>query len=148
VCENEFNIDNDSSKRSLSDEDENEEDDYDDYNDVNDESFEMPMSQNKDKKRKPIEAVEKGMTDNELKSYYNQYISILKEQQQQTKNFTQKQLHEIISQLFHSLQYKNEQSEGQLIFRCCQICFDKNEPMITMKVKNIFIYFFYSFIYI
>jgi hypothetical protein len=78
------------------------------------------------------------MNDNELKSYYNQYISILKEQQQQTKTFTDKQLHQILAQLFRSLQYKSEQPEGQLTFRCCQICYDKDEPVLTMKV-NIFI---------
>jgi hypothetical protein len=96
----------------------------------------MSIPQNKDKKRKPIEAIEKPMTDNEVKSYYNQYISVLKDQRQQTKNISDKQLNEIISQLFNSLQYKNEQSEGQLVFRCCQICYDKNEPVITMKVKQ------------
>jgi len=135
ACENEFD---ESSKRSLSDENEEEEeneDDYDYYADA-DESFEMSIPQNKDKKRKPIEAVEKPMTDNEIKSYYNQYLSVLKDQRQQTKNLSDKQLHEIILQLFNSLQYKNEQSEGQLVFRCCQICYDKNEPVITMKVKK------------
>jgi hypothetical protein len=147
MCEHEFNIDNDPSKRSPSDEEEDDdEENYDDdaYFDI-DETYEVSMPQNKDKKRKPTEAVEKAMTDNEVKSYYNQYISVLKDQRQQTKKFNDKQLHEIISQLFHSLQYKTEQPEGQLVFRCCQICYDKNEPVITMKVKisNILLFFLY-----
>jgi hypothetical protein len=74
------------------------------------EEFRMPSS--KDKQPKTIEAVEKAMDDNELQSYYNQYISILKEQRQQTKTFTDVQLREIILQLFHSLQYKNEKPDG------------------------------------
>jgi hypothetical protein len=94
------------------------------------------MPQNKDKKRKPIEAVEKAMTDSEIQTYYNQYITVLKDQRQQTKKLSDKQLYEIIAQLFNSLQYKNDQPEGQLVFRCCQICYDKNEPVITMKVKK------------
>jgi hypothetical protein len=128
ACKYEFNDDDDSSKRSLSDEDDDDGDE--DYFDVH----EMSMPKSKDNKRKPIEAVEKAMNDNELKSYYNQYMSILKEQRQQTKPSTDKHLHQILSQLFHSLQYKNEQPEGQLIFRCCQICYDKDEPVLTMKV--------------
>lgn len=146
-CQYDFNGTNDSTKRSLSDdeqeedgnEDEGEEDDDDDDGDDyglfgDDDVYETPMPQNKDKKRKAIEAVEKSMTDEELTSYYNQYLSILKDQRQQTQNYNDKQLREIISQLFKSLQYKNETSEGQLSFRCCQICYDKDEPVITMKV--------------
>ena len=136
ICEHDFRADSDLSKRSHSD-DEAEEDEEENYVD-DDDYFDLPrmsMPQNKDKKRKPIEAVEKAMTDSELKSYYKQYISILKEQRQQTKPSTDKHLHEIITQLFNSLQYKNEQPEGQLIFRCCQICYDKDEPVITMKVR-------------
>ena len=75
------------------------------------------------------------MTESELISYYNQYMLVLKEQRQQIKPSTDKHLHEILSQLFHSLQYKNEEPEGQLVFRCCQICYDKDEPVITMKVR-------------
>lgn len=147
ACEHEFNIPDDTSKRSLSDDEEQEDDDEDDYTNFDDDDmYEMPMPQNKDKKRKAIEAVEKAMTDDELRSYYNEYISVLKDQRQQTRNFTDKQLHEIILQLFHSLQYKNEQSEGQLVFRCCQICYDKDEPVITMKVNFKFILIYLHFI--
>jgi hypothetical protein len=133
MCEYEFHSDHDSAKRSYSDDDDHDDDDEDYYDDAD--AYEISMPQNKDKKRKPIEAVEKAMTDKELKSYYNQYILILKEQRQQTKSLSDKQLHEILAQIFHSLQYKNDQSEGQLVYRCCQICYDKNEPMITMKVR-------------
>ena len=93
------------------------------------------MSQNQEKKRKPIEAVEKPMTDKELTTYYNQYHSILKEQRQQTKISSEKLLHTILADLFHSLQYKSEEPEGQLVFRSCQICFDRSEPVLTMKVR-------------
>lgn len=93
------------------------------------------MSQNQEKKRKPIEAVEKAMTDKEVNTYYNQYLAILKEQRQQTKISSEKQLHSMLAELFHTLQYKNEQSEGQLVFRSCQICFDRSEPVITMRVR-------------
>jgi hypothetical protein len=132
VCEYDFTDDNDSSKRSHSDDDDDEYiDDDDDYYD----SHETSMPQSKDKKRKPIEAVEKPMDDKELKTYYNQYMSILKEQRQQTKVSTDKQLHQILAQIFRSLQYKHEQPEGQLVYRCCQICYDKDEPILTMKVR-------------
>lgn len=141
MCEHEFFNSQDSSKRSHSDDDDDNNDNDDDiYNDNEDDYFdapEMSMPQNKDKKRKPIEAVEKAMTDKELKTYYEQYISLLKEQRQQAKLSSEKQLHALLAQLFHSLQYKNEQPEGQLVFRWCQICFDRDEIVITMKVNNL-----------
>ncbi|CAF2672897.1 unnamed protein product [Rotaria sp. Silwood2] len=118
MCGHEFDADNNPSKKprvdKSEDEEEEEEDDDDIYGSDN-EFYEPSMPQSKDKKRKSIEAVEKPMNDNELKSYYNQYISVLKEQRQQTKKISDKQLHEIILQLFHSLQYKNEQSEGKYL---------------------------------
>ncbi|CAF1109533.1 unnamed protein product [Rotaria sordida] len=137
VCGHEFESDNNPSKKFRVDKNEDEEeeeeeedddDDDDNFYDLDDEIYEPSMPQNKDKKQKVIEAVEKPMNDNELKLYYNQYISVLKEQRQQTKKLSDKQLNEIILQLFHSLQYKNEQPEGQLLFRHCQICYDKDEP--------------------
>ncbi|CAF1122334.1 unnamed protein product [Rotaria sordida] len=140
VCGHEFESDNNPSKKFRVDtnedeeeEEEEEDDDDDNFYDLDDEIYESSMPQNKDKKQKVIEAVEKPMNDNELKLYYNQYISVLKEQRQQTKKLSDKQLNEIILQLFHSLQYKNEQPEGQLLFRHCQICYDKDEPVITMN---------------
>lgn len=137
MCEHEFFNSQESSKRSHSD-DEDDDDAYIDNDDDDDyvDAPEMPMSQSKDKKRKPIEAVEKPMTDKELKSYYEQYISLLKEQRQQAKLSSEKQLHTILTQLFHSLQYKNEQPEGQLVYRWCQICYDRDEIVITMKVRK------------
>ena len=100
MCEYEFKTDNDSNKRSLSDEEEDDdEENYDDaYYDDDDETYEVSMPQNKDKKRKPIEAVEKAMTDDEITSYYNQYISVLKDQRQQTTN-TNSLLRGLIDQL-------------------------------------------------
>jgi len=41
---------------------------------------------------------------------------------------------------------------GQLVFRCCQICLDKDEPVITMNVRysanQIIDKYIYVFIYI
>jgi len=117
ICGHEFDGDNGSSKkfRASKDEDEEEEEEeeeeQEDYGD--DDLYVLSMPQNKDKKQKTVQAVENPMDDNELESYYNRFMSVLKEQRQQTKTFSDTQLHEMISQLFHSLQYKNEQIEGK-----------------------------------
>lgn len=136
MCEHSFGS-SDSSKRSHSDDEEDEEadddDDDDEYFDDNDDDYQTFLPQTKDKKRKPIEAVEKPMSDEEVKLYLDKYLAVLKDQYQQTKNVPEPQLHELITELFQTLQYKNDQPEGELIFRACQICYDKNEPMITMK---------------
>jgi hypothetical protein len=115
ICEHEFNPGNDSKKFRANEEEEEDDDDQDYGNYDDDEVYETPMLQNKDQKRKVVEAVEKPMDDKELKSYFNQYISVLKEQRQQTKTFSDKQLHKIIVQLFQSLQYKSEKPEGELL---------------------------------
>ncbi|CAF1364450.1 unnamed protein product [Adineta steineri] len=137
MCGHEFDLDNsvvkklrtsDDDSDEKDDEEEDEDEDEDDYDD-----FELPMPQNKNKTQKIIEAVEIAMNEDELQSYYNQYISVLKEQRQQTKTFSDQQLHEIVTQLFNSLQYKHEQPEGQLIYKCCQICLDKDESVILMN---------------
>jgi hypothetical protein len=69
----------------------------------------------KDKEEKKAEAVEKGMEDHELVPYYNRYIILIRDQRQQKRTFTEEQLHEFIIELFHSLQYKNNQSDGKIL---------------------------------
>ncbi|CAF3388288.1 unnamed protein product [Rotaria socialis] len=134
MCGHEFDVDDFPTKKFRTNKHDNDDDVKDsDDNHYDDKTYETPMSQNKEKKQKSIEAVEKPMNDAELRSYYNEYINILKEQRQQKKLSSDKQLHEIILKLFHSLQYKNEQSEGQLVFPYCQICYDQEEPVITMN---------------
>ena len=149
VCGYEFNIDNFSPKNFWPHE---EEQNYDDYDD--DMFIKVPMMTHKDNEPKVIEAVEKPMNDAELISYYKKYISVLKEQRQQKQLLTKTKLHEIILQLYRSLQYKHEQPEGtslhfqteeqvkkksllfvgQINFRYCQVCYDKSEPVIKMNV--------------
>ena len=114
MCEHEFNPDTDSKRFRANEheEEEEEEDDnnYDNYDD--DEMYETPMLKNKDQKRKSVEAVEKPMDEKELKVFFNEYLSVLKEQRQQTNTISDKQLHKIIVKLFQSLQYKSEKPEG------------------------------------
>ncbi|UJR20536.1 hypothetical protein I4U23_023663 [Adineta vaga] len=134
ICAYSF-LDGSSPKKFRADDDHDQDEDEDEEEDDNDDDdyYQIPMSQNTNEKRKPIEAVETAMTEGELRSYYQQYISILKQQRQQKQLFSDQQLREIICQLFHSLQYKHDEPEGQLVFKACQICFDKDEPLITMK---------------
>jgi hypothetical protein len=68
----------------------------------------------KDKEEKKAEAVEKAMETSELKPYYNRYILLMRDQRLQKKTFTEEQLHQFIIELFHSLQYKNDQSDGKI----------------------------------
>jgi hypothetical protein len=77
ICEHEFNPGNDSKKFRANEEEEEDDDDQDYGNYDDDEVYETPMLQNKDQKRKVVEAVEKPMDDKELKSYFNQYIKLL-----------------------------------------------------------------------
>jgi hypothetical protein len=91
------------------------------------------------------------MEDVKLEPYYNQYILLMRDQKQLKQSFSVEQLQEFIMELFNSLQYKNDQSDGkirkkfslgfcklfisgQLTFSTCQICLDEGEPMVTMKV--------------
>lgn len=78
-----------------------------------DESNETLMLNSKDTKQKPVAAVEKPMSDDELKTYFNEYISVAKEQRQQQIISSDAKLHEIIFKLYQSLQYKVEQPEGK-----------------------------------
>jgi len=118
MCEHEFIPNGDSSKRfratedDAEEEEEEEEDDYQDYDDYDNEIYESPMLKTKDQKRKTVEAIEKPMNEKELKSYFDKYMSVLKEQRLQTKKFSDKDLHKIIFELFQSLQYKEEKPEG------------------------------------
>jgi len=110
-------------------------DDDDDDDDKKDvilmEGAEQP--QTKTTQEKTAAAVEKGMEDKQLVPYFNRYILLMRDEKQQKKSFSEEQLHEYITELFNSLQYKNDQSEGQLTFPACQICLDESESMVTMK---------------
>lgn len=61
---------------------------------------------------RPIDAVENAMNDDELKSYYEQYVKLAVEQRKSKTKTSIKELNDIIVRLFSSLQYKNEQSDG------------------------------------
>ncbi|CAF1325124.1 unnamed protein product, partial [Adineta ricciae] len=77
--------------------------------------------------------VEKGINDDELQPYFNRYILLMKDQQKKQQTLKVENLHQYIIELFNSLEYKNNQSKGQLTFTTCQICLDENLPMVTMK---------------
>ena len=59
-----------------------------------------------------MEAVEKPMSDEDLKSFHQHYISILQQQRQSAQTWTEQQLHQMISHHFNSLQYRNDQPDG------------------------------------
>ena len=106
-----------SPNKKFKQDDEEEEEEAEDDDDDNDEEEDYYFNsfstlQNSNAKRKPIEAVEVAMNENELRSYYDQYIQVLKEQRQQTKVFSDEQLHGFIRQLYQSLQYKHDEPEG------------------------------------
>jgi hypothetical protein len=67
--------------------------------------------------RKVAAAVEKGMDDNQLVPYFNRYLLLLREQKLQKKTYSEEQLHEYITELFHSLEYKNDESDGRLTYK-------------------------------
>ncbi|UJR29156.1 hypothetical protein I4U23_010370 [Adineta vaga] len=77
--------------------------------------------------------VEKGMDDDELLPYYHRYILLMRDEQRNKQTLKEENLHQYITELFHSLQYKNDQSDGQLRFPVCQICYVEDVPMVTMK---------------
>jgi hypothetical protein len=70
--------------------------------------------QRKETQQKAAAAVEKGMGDDQLVPYYNQYILLMRDQEQQKQSFSVEQLQEFIMELFNSLQYKNDQSDGKI----------------------------------
>jgi hypothetical protein len=99
---------------------EQDDDDDDDKPDVHDDDDDVIIVENaeqpkiKDKEEKKAEAVEKGMENHELIPYFNQYILLMREQRQKKKTFTEEQLHDYITDLFTSLQYKNDHSDGKI----------------------------------
>jgi hypothetical protein len=101
-------------KYSTSDNDDIEEkhDDDDDDDDVimGDDNNE---SQTTHKQGRQVQAVEKGLNDEQLIPYFNRYILILQDEKQQTKRFTNEQLHDYLTSLFQSLEYSNEQPDGK-----------------------------------
>jgi hypothetical protein len=54
------------------------------------------------------------MDDRQLVPYFNQYILLMREQRQQKQESTVEQLYDLINDLFHSLEYKNDQSDGKI----------------------------------
>ncbi|CAF3865774.1 unnamed protein product [Adineta steineri] len=93
-------------------------------------------SQTKPIEEKAAAAVEKGMDNKQLVPYFNRYILLIRDQRHQKQTFTVDQLHEFLTELFNTLEYKTNQSEGQLTFTTCQICYDEDKPMVTMKACN------------
>ncbi len=74
----------------------------------------VEQSQTQSTSQKVAAAVEKGMDDNQLVPYFNRYILLIREQQQQKQSSTEEQLHVLITELFHSLEYKNDESDGKI----------------------------------
>jgi len=72
-----------------------------------------PKLLTKDTQRKVAAAVEKGMDNNQLVPYFNRYILLMRDQQQRKQTFSEEQLHNFIADNFHSLEYKNDQSDGK-----------------------------------
>lgn len=70
-------------------------------------------SQSKDTQQKAAAAVEKGMDNIELVPYFNRYILLMRDQRQQKQTFREEQLHDFIMDLFQSLEYKNDESNGK-----------------------------------
>lgn len=66
----------------------------------------------KDKEERKADAVEKPMEDRDLVPFYNRYILLMKDCKQQKKSCTEEELHEYLTDLFNTLQYKNDQSDG------------------------------------
>ena len=97
--------------------DDDNDDDMHEHDDDNDvilvENAEQPKV--KDKEEKKAEAVEKPMENHELTPYYNRFILLMRDQRLQKKTFSEEQLHEFIIELFQSLQYKNNQSDGKIL---------------------------------
>ena len=72
----------------------------------------VEQAKTKDKEERKAEAVEKPMEDRDLIPFYNRYILLMKDYKQQKKSCTDEQLHEYLTDLFNSLQYKNDESDG------------------------------------
>ena len=55
---------------------------------------------------------EQGMGDDELTAYYNRYVALVNDHQQQTNIFTEEQLKKFIAELFRSLEYEVGEADG------------------------------------
>lgn len=93
-----------------SDDDENENDDDNDVVIIPD--AEQPETKTKEEKK--AEAVEKPMEEKDLTPYYNRYILLMIDQRQHKESCSKEQLNEYLTDLFHSLQYKNDESNGNI----------------------------------
>lgn len=65
------------------------------------------------KESKKADAVEKPMDEMQLNRFYNEYILLMKDQKQEKHAFTQEKLGDILHDLFNSLQYQPDQSDGK-----------------------------------
>ncbi len=97
-------------KYDNSNKDDNDHDDDDDVIIVEN----VDQSQIQGTSQKTAAAVEKGMDDKQLVPYFNRYILLIREQQQQKQWSSEEQLHDLITDLFHSLEYKNDESDGKI----------------------------------
>lgn len=112
--------------------DDDDDDDYnDDYNDkkahdddddvvIGDDAAQSKTTNNTQKKQ--AAAVEKGMDDRQLVPYFNKYILLMKEQRQGKQTSTEDQLHDLINDVFHALEYKCNDSEGKIQKKILFIC--------------------------
>lgn len=75
---------------------------------------EQPETKSKDEKK--AEAVEKPMEEKDLTPYYNRYILLMNDQRQRKESCSKEQLHDYLTDLFHALQYKNDESNGNITF--------------------------------
>jgi hypothetical protein len=82
----------------------------DDDHQLNKELFRAKSDREKAHTGQPIEVP---MEQTEVKKYYDQYMFMLKAQKQSNPNVTEEELHQIVVQLFESLQYKSEKAAGE-----------------------------------
>jgi hypothetical protein len=72
------------------------------------------QSQQKSTQQKTATAVEKGMDISQLVPYFNRYILLMREQRQQNQSSTEEELHDLLTDVFHALEYKNDESDGKI----------------------------------
>ena len=92
--------------------DDDEEEDEDEGQEYDDTPEDLPAPKTNPDQPKAVEAVEQAMTDEQLKSFHEHYISILQQHRQAAQPWTEKQLHQMIVHLFQSLQYRNDKPDG------------------------------------
>ncbi|CAF2695270.1 unnamed protein product [Rotaria sp. Silwood2] len=90
-----------------------------DDDDDDDDDMDVAMVENTDESQKKgpsgkaAAAVEKGMDDNQLVPYFNRYLLLLRDQQQQQSQLlTLEYLNDCMTELFTTLEYKNDESDG------------------------------------